>query len=177
MHECPKERERIQSGSNVEFETQNQSPEEGEEEEELSTEQQVHAALNNLSSASDVRVELRPCDSVEEGLLATFTAVGCGCSKKCSSQYSLSYIRDMRAQCYDLSHSELDLVLLGQLVAFTNTSEKVVIESGHLGKERKKAYRSYHHAGKIVCEKTFRFLHTIGSNRLRTLAKSRGRMG
>lgn len=103
MHEHPKERERIQLESDVELETQNQLPEEGdEEEEELSTEQQVHEALNNLSSASDI---MRPCDSIEEGLLATFVSVGCGCSKKCSSQFSLSYIRDMRAQCFDLSHS------------------------------------------------------------------------
>ena len=135
MHEHPRERERIQ------LETQNQLPEEGDEEEELSTEQQVHEALHNLPSASDVRVELRPCDSIEEGLLATFASVGCGCSKKCSSQFSLSYIRDMRAQCYDLSHNELDLVLLGQLVASTNTSEKVVVESGHLGKERRRTGR------------------------------------
>ena len=100
MHERPKERERIQLGSNIELEIQNQLPEEGDEEEELSTEQQVHEALNNLSPASDIRVELRPCDSIEEGLLATFASIGCGCSKKCSSQFSLSYIRDMRAQCY-----------------------------------------------------------------------------
>ena len=136
------------------------------------TEQQVHEALNNLSSASDIRVELRLCESIEEGLLATFASVGCGCSKKCSSQFSLSYIRDMRAQCYDLSHNELDLILLGQLVASTNTSEVVVVESGHLGKERKKAYQSYHHAGKIVCGNTFRFLHTIGRKRLKNHAKS-----
>ena len=99
MHERLKERERIQLGSDVEFETQNQSPEEGEEEEELNTEQQIHESLNNLSSsASDVRVELRPCGPVEEGLLATFAAVGCRCSKNCSRQFSLSYIRDMRVQ-------------------------------------------------------------------------------
>ena len=95
MHEHPKERERIRD---VKLKTQNQLPEESDdEEEELSTEQQVHEALNNLSSASDVRVELRPCDSIEEGLLATLASVGCGCSKKCLSQFSLSYIRDMRA--------------------------------------------------------------------------------
>ena len=158
---------RIQLGGEIELETQKQLPEESDEEDGLTTEEQVHEALGNLSSANDIRVELRPCDTTEEGLLATFTSVGCGCSKKCSSQFSLSYIRDMRAQCYELSHNELDLVLLGQLVASTNTSEMVVVDSGHLGKERKKAYRTFHHAGKIVCGKTLRFLHTIGSKRLK----------
>ena len=132
------ERAGIQLGE-IELETQKQLPEESDEEEDgLITEEQVHEALGNLSSANDIRVELRPCDTTEEGLLATFASVGCGCSKKCSSQFSLSYIQDMRAQCYELSHNELDLVLLGQLVASTNTSDMVVVDSGHLGKERKR---------------------------------------
>ena len=49
-------------GGEVELETQNQFPE-PRDEEGLSTEQQVHEALNNLSSACDIRVELRPCDA------------------------------------------------------------------------------------------------------------------
>lgn len=138
VHENEREG-RIQLGGEIELETQKQLPEESDEEEDgLTTEEQVHEALGNLSSANDIRVELRPCDTTEEGLLATFTSVGCGCSKKCSSQFSLCYIRDMRAQCYELSHNELDLVLLGQLVASTNTSDMVVVDSGHLGKERKR---------------------------------------
>jgi hypothetical protein len=154
--------ERIHLGSDVELETQNQLPEESdEEEEEISTEQQVYDALNSLSSACDIRVELRPCDTIEEGLLATFVSVGCGCSKKCSSQFSLSYIRDMRAQCYNLSHNELDLVLLGQLVTSTNTSEKVVIESGYLERERSTELITMQAR---LCGKTFRFLQDLAKS-------------
>ena len=91
--------------------------------------------------------------------------VGAARSVRVSSPSATSGIRELSVTT---SHNELDLVLLGQLVASTNTSEKVVVESGHLGKERKKAYRLY----KIVCGKTFRFLHTIGSERLKNLAKS-----
>ena len=159
----------------VELETQNQPHEESESEEEgdgLTTEQQVQEALQNLSSASDIQVELRPCDRTEELLVAQFAMEGCGCNNKCSAQFSMVYIRDMRAQCYDLSHGELDLVILGQLVASTNVSDKVVAESGHLEKERQRQYTTFHHAGKIVCKKTFRFLHTVGKKRLYNLMKS-----
>ena len=62
------------------------------------------------------------------------------------------------------------MVLLGQLIATTNTSSQVVRDSRHLEKERERAYTSYYHAGKIVCAKTFLFLHTIGKRRLRNLA-------
>ena len=64
------------------------------------------------------------------------------------------------------------MVLLGQLIASTNTSEKVSKESRHLEKKRERAYTTYYHAGKIVCAKTFRFLHTVGKKRLRNLAIS-----
>ena len=138
----------------------------------MSTDQQVQEALQNLTSARDIQVLLRPCDTEEEEMVAQFASAGCGCSKKCSSQFSVDYVRDIRAQYYDLTRSELDMVLLGQLMASTNTSEKVVVESGHLEAERKRAYTTFYHAGKVVCGKTFRFLHTVGSKRLKNLAKS-----
>ena len=122
----------------------------------MSTDQQVQEALQNLASARDIQVLLRPCDTEEEEMVPQFASAGCGCSKKCSSQFSVDYVRDIRAQCYDLTHSELDMVLLGQLMASTNTSEKVVVESGHLEAERKRAYTTFYHAGKVVCGKTFR---------------------
>ena len=78
----------------------------------------------------------------------------------------------MRAQCYDLTHAELDMVLLGQLVASTNMSGTIVVESRHLNKERQRVYTTFYHAGKVVCGKTSRFLHTIGSKRLKNVAKS-----
>ena len=155
----------------MELETPHTDPESDEEEEAPSTEQQVQEALQNLPSAHDIQVQLRPYDTTEDVMVAQFASAGCGCSKKCSSQFSLEYIRDMRAQCYDLTHTELDMALLGQLVASTNTSGTVVVESGHLGKERQRVYTTFYHAGKVVCGKTFRFLHTIGSKRLKNLAK------
>ena len=155
------------------LETPQDVPEESDEEGDgMSTDQQVQEALQNLTSARDIQVLLRPCDTEEEEMVAQFASAGCGCSKKCSSQFSVDYVPDIRAQCYDLTHSELDMVLLGQLMASTNTSEKVVVESGHLEAERKRAYTTFYHAGKVVCGKTFRFLHTVGSKRLKNLAKS-----
>ena len=149
------------------LETPQDVPEESDEEGDgMSTDQQVQDALQNLTSARDIEVLLRPCDTEEEEMVAQFASAGCGCSKKCSSQFSVNYVRDIRAQCYDLTHSELDMVLLGQLMASTNTSEKVVVDSGHLEVERKRCYTTFYHAGKVVCGKTFRFLHTVGSKRL-----------
>ena len=51
-------------------------------------------------------------------------------------------------------------------------SQRSRVESGHLEKGRYKNYTTFHHAGKIVCGKTFRFLHTVGKKRMYNLAKS-----
>ena len=74
------------------------------EEEEGLTAEQVEEALQNLSAASDVCIEL----------VAQFATKGCGCSRKCSSQFIAAHIRNVRAQCYELSHDEVDMVLLGR---------------------------------------------------------------
>jgi len=39
---------------------------------------------------------------------------------------------------------------LRQLAAATNTSEKVIVESGHLERKRQKAYTTFHHANKAT---------------------------
>ena len=137
-----------------------------------STEQQVQEALNNIPFVQDVVVEPRPCDVDEEQVVAQFTTTGCQCNKKCSTQFSSQYILEARAHCFDLSHGELDMVILGQLFASTNKSVSVAVESRHTEKERQKGHTTYYHAGKAVCIKTFRFLHTVGEKRLKNLQKN-----
>ena len=135
---------------------------------EATTEQQVQEALLNVLFLRDVEVEPSACDTNEDELVTNFVATGCSCTKRCSSQFSKDHIQSMRANCLQLSHNELDMVLLGQLVASTNTSDKVVTESRHTNKERKRGYTTYYHAGKVMCTKTFIFLHTVGKKRLKT---------
>ncbi len=92
----------------------------------------------------------------------------CGCKlyrgKPCSKQvqFSLTHVLEIRMSAMDLSPSELDMAILGQISACTNQSEDVVVESRHLATERINAYSRYTHQGKHVCPYMFRFLHTVG---------------
>ena len=64
---------RMHLGSEVELETPNELTVESDEEKEaMSTEEQVQEAVNYLSSARDVEVQLRLCDRTEEELVAQF---------------------------------------------------------------------------------------------------------
>ncbi|MCG8625844.1 MAG: hypothetical protein MJE68_28090 [Proteobacteria bacterium] len=57
----------------------------------------------------------------------------------------------------ELSHDELDLVVMGQVMAGCFSGKT----SSHRGQERGKSYTLFHHNGARVCQKTFLFLHGI----------------
>ena len=75
----------------MEFELPEESDEKGGG---LSTEQQVQEALQK-SSTHDAQVQWRPCDMIEDQLVAQFALEGCGCGKECSSHFTVNYIRDI----------------------------------------------------------------------------------
>ena len=103
---------------------------------------------------------------------------GCGCTKargmQCCEQFSPEYVTSARETYAELTRSELDMAILGQLAAATNTSSLStgMLSTGrthHAETERERWYISYFHQGKPVCQKMFRFLHGIGE---KTLEKS-----
>ena len=107
---------------------------------------------------------------------------GCGCTKargmQCCEQFSPEYVTSARETCAEHTRSELDMAILGQLAAATNTSCTLpsgMLSTGrthHAETEHERWYSSYFHQGKPVCQKMFRFLHGIGEKRLKNLAAS-----
>ena len=107
---------------------------------------------------------------------------GCGCTKargtQCCNQFTREYVTSARETCAESTHSELDMAILGQLTAGTNTSSSLstgMLSTGrahHKETERKRVYTGYFHQGKPVCHKMFRFLHNIGEKHLKNLITS-----
>ena len=58
----------------------------------------------------------------------------------------------------ELTHDELDLVVMGQVMAGCFCAET----SSHRGQERGKSYTMFHHNSMRICQKTFLFLRGIG---------------
>lgn len=92
--------------------------------------------------------------------------------RPCSRQFSREYVKETRQSFMDLSTSELDMFLMGQLIAFTNSSDGVVVESRHGDQEKRKSYCSFFHQAKPICRETFRFLHGIGEKKLKNVSKA-----
>ena len=118
-----------------------------------------------------------PSDVDEHKTVTDFMSGGCGCKKghggkQCCIQFSTEYVAAIRNSCAKLSSSELDMVILGQLSAFTNKSESVVTTSGHAAHKHEEQYTSLSHQTKPVCIKMFRIMHGIGERRFKNLEKS-----
>ncbi len=65
----------------------------------------------------------------------------------------------------------MTMVVLGALLANSNSTEQVNSSSRHSLTPRKKNYSKFSHLGYPVCPITFRFLHGIGETRLKNLVK------
>ena len=76
-------------------------------------------------------------------------STGCGCHKlkgtPCSRQFSLSYVEEFRALCAELTPAELDMVIMGQLVARMNTSDIVFTLAWHKENDCEKCYTTFTH--------------------------------
>ena len=103
-----------------------------------------------------------------------FLADGDMASGFCSNTFTAEYIHSYRCQCSELTRTELDMALLGQLAAFVNSSPITSHSTKHRHTlaSRQRSYMLYFHGGKRVCRKTFLFLHTISEKRLRNLQES-----
>jgi len=76
----------------------------------------------------------------------------------------------VRCQVAELTHDELDLVVMGQVMAGCFAGET----SSHRGQERGKSYTVFYHQGVKVCQKTFLFLHGIGYKAIKGSHLTRG---
>ena len=98
--------------------------------------------LARFPLGGEVTVDIRPCDREEDMLVEDIMQRGCGCNKWsgecCSKQFTEAYVKETRLGFRELSTKELDLIVMGQLIASTNTSAEVVTTSRHTPLERKK---------------------------------------
>ena len=126
-----------------------------------------------ISGEADVGIEGRQVDVDERGTVTALMEATCGCKKglgsqPCSSQFSGDNLMSVRASCSELTHSELNMAVMGQLMAAMN-DDTTTNTSRHRAKDRQRVACSFRHQGKQICEKMFRFLHTSGESLYKNL--------
>ena len=100
--------------------------------------------------ADEITITSLPTDQAEKDLVSSFMANDCGYTKKCSKQFSIEYMVSVRESCAELTHGELDMGILGQLMASTNTSTSVSTIARHREADRQRASTSYIKARQCV---------------------------
>lgn len=114
-------------------------------------------------------------DSEENQLVCKFISKTCRCKlgpelTPCSSIFSKETIIDQREKCFELEKFELDMVILGQLQAFSSnikTDEPT----------QRKKYMEFLFNGRRVCRETFMFMHTLSQKKYHNLLVHYGKNG
>ncbi len=106
--------------------------------EELSASTIINDSFHPLPYDRDLSEE----DELEERLIREHTEGDCGCSfgpnkSPCCRSFTLDHYRSLRLQMSELTHDELYLVLLGQMMAGTFTSKTA------FNKDRQKSYTHF----------------------------------
>ena len=75
-----------------------------------------------IAGETDVGIEERQVDIDERAMVMAMLKSTCGCKKglssqPCSTQFSADHLMSFRSSCSELSRSELDMVVMGQLMA------------------------------------------------------------
>ena len=142
-------------------------------------------ALADLSlilddSGMEVVIDISDSREMEERSNARFAQGGCSCKHfdggPCCKLFSLSHCQEVRDQCRELTRSELDLVVMGQLLALTHSGHMTQAKK-HIQKERTRSFTYFKHGGHTICIKTFCFLHTIGQSKFKAIKASFERDG
>ena len=149
-----------------------------EEDEEELVEQPTAAEVVQAGVARgqlDETVPIDRCelDDTEERLIQQFAQDGCKCDfgpnqSPCCTTITVDHFRSVRCQMLELTHDELDLVVMGQVMAGCFSGET----SSHRRQERGKTYTMFHHNGTRICQMTFLFLHTMGYGRFKAIKAS-----
>ena len=96
--------------------------------------------------------------------LTAFLEEGCGCKrnggKPCYTSFSREQYETSRMQCAELSRTELDLVILGQIAALLKDTSNTTAHRP--SSQRQRTTMAFHHHGVSICRETFLKLHGIG---------------
>ena len=86
----------------------------------MDTDQMFSEAMRRFTE-SDVPIEHRSCDISDDQAVALFMSKGCAYlkwkGKPCSKQFSLEYVQQVRLSFKNLQKSDLDLIIIGELIA------------------------------------------------------------
>ena len=137
------------------------------------------SCTDQSNSTTSVTAQGQPWDleqSAESLKCKEFLRTTCGCTKAngkpCSTLFSEEHYTHLRAQATFLTHEQLDLVILGSIMATVSTDDFRSSYCRHKHAKRQKTTTTYMHQGHHLCKTTYDFLHGVGSHRVKNIRRS-----
>ena len=123
-----------------------------------------------MSPTANVRTEFRDIDFRDVEKVEEFCRRGCGCSLNCAAAFTQKHYLATRANAQQLERKELDMAVMGQVMAFTFCSQVPhnTTKYRHQVKQRASAF---YHNGLRVCKRT---LHDFRLKAIRAQYVSEG---
>ena len=123
-----------------------------------------------------IPIDQRELDSAEEHIIQRFVRDGCKCDLgpnrgPCSSSITVDHFHSVRCQMAEMTHDELDLVVMGQVMAGYFSAGCFSAETFRQ-QERTRSFTIFHHNGIRICQKTFLFLHAMGYSHFKAIKAS-----
>ena len=90
--------------------------------------------------------EERDINEREKQKIEIYLRDGCGCVKNCSSHFDEVYLMKIRSDCAELTHDQLNLVVMGQLLSCVTESSETGV-TRHIPHHRVRPSCSFLHGG------------------------------
>ena len=134
------------------------------------TQEQIEETLTSLQEGESMLIEASEYDERESRLVNTFLEDGCGCKLKCRINMGRERIELHRGRCAELTKSELDMAVLGQLAALVHQGQSA---SGVHRKDKSwtNTRSEFYFEGEKICKGAFLFLYGIGEKHFKSLKK------
>ena len=101
--------------------------------------------------------------------IARFMSEGCKCKlnggNACTTSFTLSQLSATHDECRQLTHDQLDMVVMGQLRALCHT-DTVMQKTNSKNSQRQRTATFFRFGGHRICLKMFLLLHTMRSQEI-----------
>ena len=114
---------------------------------------QLKCTYTCTTSAAHVPTEFREIDFRDAEKVEEFCRGGCGCLTNCASAFTQKHYLATRGNAQQLERKELDMAVMGQVMAFTFCSQvpQNISKHRHQVKQRERDAAAFYHNGLRVC--------------------------
>ena len=138
-------------------------------------EEAADTVCNSGLDIGGVIIENDDSSDAKEGRIDRFRSDGCKCQliggEPCHTLFTATQIRAACDKCHQLTHDQLDMVVMGQLRSSCR-NDRVTLKSKVNNTVHQRSMTLFHFGGHRICHTFFLFLHAMGTKCFKAIKQS-----